>query len=87
MQPYENTVVRKLIKLDPAVRAGYEESAAKLKAERVAQPPGPGNLRTLKKQAEKDARAALYQSLADDGPGARKYDLLYARAKGVTTRD
>jgi len=86
MQPYENKVMLKLIKLDPATRSTFEKSSGELKVARVANPPGAGNLRKLKKQAEKEAMAQLYQTL-NATQANRKYDQIYARMKGITTRD
>lgn len=87
MQPFETAAMRRLMKLDPSVRAGYEEAAARLKAERKASPPGPGTMRKLKKQAEKDALATIYQGFATDAATGRKYDRSYAQIKGISTRD
>jgi hypothetical protein len=87
MQPFEVKVIHRAVKHDPAIRNTYLENLTKLRSERLASPPGPGNLRKLKKQAEKDALAATYQSLGSSAESGRAYDRFYARVKGITTRD
>ncbi len=85
MQPYETTIMHRLLKHDPELRARYQAAAAQLKSERKLTPPGSGNVRVLKKTAEKDAMAALYQELGREPSAGRKYDVLYARSKGIMT--
>jgi hypothetical protein len=59
----------------PRSKTLFDQTRASLRAERVANPPGPGNLRDLKAQADKDAMHQTYQTISTDSAYAKDAEL------------
>lgn len=89
MEAYDSKVMRKLIRQSPEVARLYQQIESELKTERIANPPGPGNLRKLKKKAEADARERVHQIVGSDESHARQarlYDFIHAKEYETATR-
>ena len=85
METFDPKVLRKLFRMSPRVKRHYDETRTALRAERVANPPGPGNLRDLKAQADRDALQQTYEAISSDptrAEDARLYDHLFAKVHG-----
>ncbi len=84
METFETKVFRKLCRMSPRVKRQFDDTRKALRAERVATPPGPGNLRALKAQADKDAMHQTFESLSDPNRAedAKLYDHLFKKEHG-----
>ena len=85
MEVFDEKVLRKTFRVTPRAKRLFDEKRAALRAERVANPPGPGNLRNLKAQADKDAMQQTYDALASDAAyaeEARAYDSVFSKEHG-----
>lgn len=78
METFDPKVLRKLFRQSPRVNTLFDQTRASLRAERVANPPGPGNLRDLKAQADRDAMQQTYQTVSSDPAYARDAELYNA---------
>ncbi|WP_145276671.1 hypothetical protein [Tautonia plasticadhaerens] len=85
METFDPKILRKLFRHSPRVNTLFDQTRAALRAERVANPPGPGNLRDLKAQADKDAMHQTYQTVSSDSAYARdaaQYNVLFKKDHG-----
>lgn len=85
METFDPKVLRKLFRMSPRVKRHYDETRKAIRAERVANPPGPGNLRDLKAQADKDALHQTYEALSSDparAEDAKLYDQIFTKEHG-----
>jgi hypothetical protein len=85
METFDPKVLRKLFRMSPRAKRHFDETRAALRADRVATPPGPGNLRDLKGQADREAFQKTYDALASEpslAEDAKLYDHLFTKAHG-----
>jgi hypothetical protein len=75
METFDSKILRKLFRMSTRVKTLFDETRASIRAERVANPPGPGNLRNLKAQADKDAMHQTYQTISTDSKYAKDAEL------------
>ncbi|RUL86862.1 hypothetical protein [Tautonia sociabilis] len=85
METFDAKIMRKLFRMSPRADRLFDQIRSSLRAERVANPPGPGNLRDLKAQADKDALQQTYQTISSDpsyAEDATTYDQLFKKEYG-----
>lgn len=86
METFDVKVLRKTFRLAPRSKKLYDETRQALRAERLANLPGPGNLRDLKNRADKDAMHKTYETIAGDASYAQEakhYDATFAKEHGA----
>ena len=86
METFDAKIMRKLIRRSGRVKRRYNEGRAALRAERIANPPGPGNLRDLKAQADKEVMVQTFEALANDpahAEDATLYNHLFKKEHGA----
>jgi hypothetical protein len=85
METFDPKILRKLFRMSPKTKREFDQTRASIRAERVANPPGPGNLRDLKAQADRDALQQTYEAISSDPSRAEEakiYDTIFKKEHG-----